>query len=110
VVRRPHLALVPPRVLRPGLSLLRPSRRTLGAAAAALTVLAFAYLAARETSLFALERIEVRGAPPDVRAAVLKAADRFVGESLVAVDGDELVKALGATVADVTDPDERGAT
>ncbi|MGH3033607.1 MAG: cell division protein FtsQ/DivIB [Gaiellaceae bacterium] len=96
MVRRPHLPLVPPRVLRPGLSLLRPSRRTLGAAAAALAVLALAYLTARETALFALERVEVRGAPSDVRAAVLEAADRFVGESLVAVDGDELERTLEA--------------
>lgn len=64
--------------------------------AAALAVLALAYLAARETPLFALERVEVRGAPPDVRAAVLRAADRFVGESLVAFDGDELERTLEA--------------
>jgi cell division protein FtsQ len=95
VVRRPSLALVPPRALRLGLPLL-PSRRALAYAAAALAVLALAYLAARETTLFALERVEVRGAPPDVRAAVLEAADRFVGESLVAFDGDELEQTLEA--------------
>lgn len=45
-----------------------------------------AYFAARETSLFALQRIEVEGASPKVAADIRETLRPFVGESLVSFD------------------------
>jgi cell division protein FtsQ len=44
------------------------------------------YAAARTTSAFAVERITVDGAPPDVAAQVQKALAPAVGESLLGID------------------------
>lgn len=44
------------------------------------------YLAARETSVFAVQTIEIEGSPPDVAQSTRDALDPFVGESLVAID------------------------
>lgn len=93
-VVRPHLVLVPAFAVRPFVR--RPSPRVLAAAAAAVAVLGLLYLAARETPLFAVRELEISGAPPAVRAEVEKAAERYVGESLVALDGDELLRRLAA--------------
>jgi cell division protein FtsQ len=60
--------------------------------AAVLAVVALAYLAARTTPLFAVNAVEVRGAPPSVAAEVETAVARFLGTSLVALDGDDLVR------------------
>ena len=73
-----------------------PSARTLGVAGAVLGVLGLLYLAARETPLFAVREVDVTGAPPAVRQAVLEAAEPFLGESLVALDRDELRRTLEA--------------
>jgi cell division protein FtsQ len=54
--------------------------------------LALAYLAARTTPLFAVKRIEVRGAPPEAAAEVERAVSRVLGSSLVALDGDDLIR------------------
>lgn len=94
VVRRPQLALVPANGLRPRLRV--PSARTLGLAGAVLGVLGLLYLAARETPLFAVREVDVTGAPPAVRKAVLEAAAPVLGESLVALDRDELRRSLEA--------------
>jgi cell division protein FtsQ len=59
-------------------------------------LLGLLYLAARETSLFAVRTIEVAGAPPAVRAAVLEAAQTWEGESLVALDGEEVRRRIEA--------------
>ena len=61
---------------------------------AAAAVLGLAYLAARETPLFAVDRVDVRGAPPEVEEEVRLAAEPFVGESLVGLDGEELRRRL----------------
>ncbi len=53
---------------------------------------ALAYVAARTTPLFAVKQVEVRGAPPETAAEVESAVARFVGTSLVALDGDDLVR------------------
>jgi cell division protein FtsQ len=60
--------------------------------AAVLAAVALAYLAARTTPLFAVNAVEVRGAPPSVAAEVETAVARFLGTSLVALDGDDLVR------------------
>jgi cell division protein FtsQ len=65
---------------------LRLSRRTLLVAVATGVVLALAYLAARETPLFAVRTVEVAGAPPEVEAEARAVLGRLVGTSLVAVD------------------------
>ena len=94
MVRRPHLALVPAYAVRPFVR--RPSRRSLAATAIAVAFLGLLYLAARETPLFAVRELEISGAPPAVRAEVAEAARRYVGESLVALDGDALRRRLEA--------------
>ena len=94
VVKRPQLALAPAQALRPALR--RPSSRAVTAAAAALAALGLFYLAARETPLFAVRELEITGAPPPVRAEVERSARRYLGKSLVALDGDELRRRLTA--------------
>jgi cell division protein FtsQ len=66
------------------------------AVALALGLAGLVYLAARETSLFALRELEVTGAPPRVTRAVEAAAAERAGESLVALDRGELRRALEA--------------
>ena len=85
---------MPANGLRPRLR--APSARTLGIAGAVLAVLALLYLAARETPLFAVREVDVTGAPRAVREAVLETAAPFLGESLVALDRDELRRSLEA--------------
>jgi cell division protein FtsQ len=85
---------VPRNGLRPRLR--APSARTLAIAGAVLAVLGLLYLAARETPLFAVREVDVTGAPPAVREDVLEAAKPFVGESLVALDREELRRNLEA--------------
>jgi cell division protein FtsQ len=63
-----------------------PSGRSLLVAFAALAAGLAALLLARETSLFAVERIEVRGAPPGVTRQVEKALAGVRGESLLKLD------------------------
>ncbi|HXV57614.1 MAG TPA: FtsQ-type POTRA domain-containing protein [Gaiellaceae bacterium] len=91
---RPHLSLVPANGLP--LRLRRPSARTAAVAGAVAALLGLLYLAARETSLFAVRELEVSGAPRGVRAAVVDAASPYLGESLVALDRDELRRRLAA--------------
>jgi cell division protein FtsQ len=52
------------------------------------------YLGARETPVFALEEVEVSGVSSSVRQSVEAAAKPYVGESLVALDQDELRRQL----------------
>lgn len=68
------------------LSRLVPSGRSVAVGLALVAVAAGVYLLARESSLFALRTIEVRGAPPAVAARVRKALDAFIGDSLVTLD------------------------
>ena len=55
-----------------------------------------AYLGARETSLFAVRRIEVVGARPHVVQRVDEALASLDGQSLVTVDGSAIVRRLEA--------------
>jgi cell division protein FtsQ len=67
-----------------------------------ICLLILGYVLARQSSFFALRTLQVRGATPEVADAVRAAAQPFVGESLVALDGDELaarVRALPAVVS-----------
>lgn len=89
------LARIPsfrPAVPLPSLRL--PSTRALVAAAAVVGALALAYVAARETSLFAVRTIEITGAPASVAADARAALSEIEGTSLVRVDGGELERRL----------------
>lgn len=55
-----------------------------------------AYLAARETSLFALRTVEVRGAQPAVALAVEQVLEPLEGSSMVSLDPGDLERRLKA--------------
>lgn len=57
------------------------------------------YFAARDTSLFAMQRIEVTGGSPAVQAQVRAALRDEVGTSLLAVDGTALTQRLSSITA-----------
>ena len=66
--------------------------RTLAAAAAAVAAAGLGYVLARETPLFAIQRIDVAGAPTDVEAQVRAAVAPLRGRSLVGLDGNALLR------------------
>jgi cell division protein FtsQ len=90
VVRRTTVALARPRPL--GVRLPTPARGIALWAAGTLAVLLLAYVAARASSVFAVDELEVRGAAGQVRAEAERAAAWTLGESLVGLDGEELVR------------------
>ena len=55
---------------------------------------ALAYVGARQTSVFAVRTIDVRGGTPVLRAQVRAALDDTVGRSLLRVDGGTVTNAL----------------
>lgn len=64
-----------------------------------LAIVAFAlcgYMLARETSLFAIDRIEVQGASPRVAAQVRRALAPEVGRPLVGLDGAAVLREIDA--------------
>jgi cell division protein FtsQ len=71
-----------------------PSRRSLIAGIALFVLAAAGYAAARETSMFAVRAIEVRDAPPAVRAQVQRALRQERGVSLIRIDGALLDRRL----------------
>lgn len=83
---------------------LLPSGRAVVAGLAMLSLGAGAYVTARVTPLFAVERIEVRGASPGVAAGIRAALEAFSGDSLVGLDGDAVLRSAEAVpeVASVT--------
>jgi cell division protein FtsQ len=54
------------------------------------------YALARQTSMFAISRIELRGAPSAVAAQVRRAVADWRGTSLVGLDGAELIRRVDA--------------
>ena len=81
-----------------------PSGRSLLVGIGILIAIGVAYFVAFSTSVFAVERIEVRGAPPPVARQVERATRDLSGQSLVALDADEVEGTLRAlpTVAAVS--------
>lgn len=71
-----------------------PSARPLLVGLGLLAVAGGAYAVARQTSAFAVERIEVRGASPRVAAQVRHEVASLRGTSLLALDGGALVRRL----------------
>jgi cell division protein FtsQ len=62
-----------------------------------ILVIAFgAYGLARETSLFAISRIDVRGGSPQISAQVRRALASLVGTSLVGLDGAAVLRRVDA--------------
>ena len=89
---RPALALAAPRSLLPGGPRIRRSAVVVAVVVAA--VLVGAYATARWTGAFAVQSIDVEGAPPQVAAAVEQAAREARGQSLVTLDQDALEREL----------------
>lgn len=81
-----------------------PSGRSVLAGLALLALAAGAYAAARQTSLFAVRTVDVRGGTPALRSAVRQALAAERGESLLRVDGAALTRRLDAI------PEVRGFT
>jgi cell division protein FtsQ len=85
-----------------------PSRRSVVLGVGLLAVALGAYFAARQSSAFAVDRIEVTGAPPDVRREVRRAAHPFVGTNLLGLDGAALVRRVEALPTVVAAGYDRG--
>jgi cell division protein FtsQ len=75
---------------------LLPSWRWLAIAFGALLAVGGGYLVARDTALFAVERVEIQGAPPLVARDVRAALRPLEGESLLRVDLDNVADRLAA--------------
>lgn len=82
--------------LRRSLARLVPSRRSLAFGFGILAFAFGAYGVARGTGLFAIDRIEVRGASPQVSAQVRRALGSLVGTSLVGLDGTAVLGRVDA--------------
>ena len=70
--------------------------RALAVVALVAVALGIGYAAARYTALFALRELEVSGGSPAVDAAVREAGGAFLGESLVALDREEVQQRIAA--------------
>jgi cell division protein FtsQ len=94
----PAKALPLDRIPRPSpdatkrLTRLVPSRRSLLVGAGVVALAVGAYAIARETSLFAVERVDVKGGSSAVRAQVTRALAPIVGRSLVGLNGADVLR------------------
>lgn len=81
-----------------------PSGRSLLVALAILTAAGAAYLLALRTSVFAVERVEVKGASPGLERRVTAVTADLVGRSLVSLDASRVADEVRAlpTVAGVS--------
>jgi cell division protein FtsQ len=73
-----------------------PSGRSLAVGAALVIGAVLAYVAARETPMFALRTVTVEGAPAPVAAQVQSAVAPFVDSSLVTLDGKAVIARIEA--------------
>jgi cell division septal protein FtsQ len=83
-----------------------PSGRSLAVGAALVLIAAGLYGLARQTSMFALQRIEVVGASPQLAGRVSAALRSYEGRSLLVVDGaavEQHVDGLAAVRSSVVD-------
>jgi POTRA domain, FtsQ-type len=101
-VARANAATLPWRARLPrlspheGLVRLTPTRRSLALGFGILAFAGAAYLFARETSLFAIDRIEVEGGSPQVAAQVREAIGSLAGTSLVGLKGSTVMQRVDA--------------
>src|SRR5215471_17682753 len=73
-----------------GAANLLPSSRSLAVGFALLALAVGAYAIARESSMFAIESVEVRGASPATAAALRHALEPLRGTSLLALGADDV--------------------
>jgi len=102
---RPSL---PPLHPRAWLARVAPTRRSLAVGLGVLVFAVAGYVIARETSMFAIDRIEVRGGSRQVTRQVDAALASLVGRPLVGLDGSavlEKVDALPTVVSATYDRD-----
>ena len=78
----------------PALARAAPSARSVLVGLALLALGVGGYVAARETSMFAVRELDVRGGTPLLRAQVRKALADEVGQSLLRVDGRSLERRM----------------
>lgn len=89
-------AVLPARRAAPSLQLARiaPSGRSVLVGLAIFTLAVCGYVAARETSIFAVRTIEIRGGDPALQAQVKSALAAELGQSLMKVDGTSLGRSI----------------
>jgi cell division protein FtsQ len=102
---REHLSELRP---RDWLTRLAPTRRSLAVGFGVLLCAAGAYLLARETSMFAIDRIEVQGGSPQVAGQVRRALGSFAGTPLVGLDGSAVLSKVDALPSVVSASYDRG--
>jgi len=78
---------------------LAPSRRSVAIGFGILALAGGAYALARETSLFSIQRIEVRGASPRLAAQVRTVLAPVAGSSLVGLDGGTVLQKVDSLPA-----------
>jgi cell division protein FtsQ len=81
---------------RAWLARIAPSRRSTAIGLGILVLTGGAYLLARETSIFAIDRIEVQGGSPQVAAQIRRALGSFTGTPLVGLDGSAVLRKVDA--------------
>ncbi len=87
--------------LRRELGLALPSGRSIALGLALLVAAVSAYGAARQTSVFSVRTIEVRGASPRVETAVRRALREEAGTSLLRIDPAAVAAMLAVSVPEV---------
>ena len=94
--RRPpaRAAVLPARRPLPDARSLLPTGRSLLIGVALIAAAVGAYFVARDTSLFAVRRIDVRGGTPQLRAQVRAALAPEAGRSLLRIGGSELSRRI----------------
>jgi cell division protein FtsQ len=95
-VALPSLPSLPEVHPRAWLARVAPTRRSLAVGLALLGVALGGYLVARETPLFAIDRIEVHGGSPRVARQVHSALASLVGRPLVGLDGSAVLAKVEA--------------
>lgn len=93
---------------RAWLARLAPTRRSLAVGLGIVLFAVFAYIVARETPLFAIDRIEVQGSSPRVAGQVRQALRSLVGRPLVGLDGSAVVRRVDALPTVVSATYDRG--
>jgi len=79
-----------------------PSRRSLAVGLGLIALAAGAYGIARQTSAFAIGRLEITGAPADVQQQVRRSLAPLIGTSLLALDGGALERQAASLPTVVT--------
>jgi hypothetical protein len=85
-----------------------PTRRSLAVGLGIFAFALFGYMLARETRLFAIDRIEVQGASPRVAGQVRQALASLAGRPLVGLDGSEVLQRVDALPTVVSAAYDRG--